>query len=429
MLLKSLLLVFVSGTCAKLMFATLAPYPGQDIEAIGGEVVVTTKNANELTLSYDLKGVSGASGGLHIHAGTDCNTAEGPGGHFWKDQSTVDPWSTKWNATTGSFSVDCGYNKTEVLGRTIVAHNEAGTRVLCGVLRIPAVKDNVALLGNFFDDTTSPKASGYVWTGAGAGTSTITYDISGAGILANKTGGLHIHNGRSCKDQASSGDHYWKPATDEDPWVTEWQAERDFTIARGSFNVTMGITDNAAVGHVVVAHAPNGTRIACGMIAGSAEMTTYPAYTGDVAVEGFAYVYEDTSGVPKISWRFSGLDGIGQVHIHEAKDCSAESNPHFWNKSMSDPWNEENCPVTVNSEGVSIGSFNLDFGYPIKNALGRTFIVHGADGTKVACGKISGDFVALPTNDSTVAPTPQSSSAYSLTPFAILAFLGIFLVC
>ena len=106
---------------------------------------MTQKDAKTLTLTYKLVGVTGSSGGLHIHSGDSCQTKEGPGGHYW-DQRTIssDPWSTTWTVdatgmVSGTFDVISGYTTDQVLSYTVVVH-QGSEKVGCGVL-IDVVKD------------------------------------------------------------------------------------------------------------------------------------------------------------------------------------------------------------------------------------------------------------------------------------------------
>lgn len=124
-----ILVALVIGTAAKTGVVELAAYPGQSNTGVGGTVVVTTKDATTVTLSYHLSGLTGVSGGLHIHSNTSCDVGAGP--HHWDVQKyPVDPWKkTFWNGDKGSFEVVFGYSVDEVIGRTVVVHDSTGTKL------------------------------------------------------------------------------------------------------------------------------------------------------------------------------------------------------------------------------------------------------------------------------------------------------------
>ena len=83
-----------------------------------------------------------AAGGAHIHSGTTCASADDVGGHYFEGMAD-DPWTTTYDAydsttagaatfdVAGGFTLDGDY---PVEGRAFVIHNEAGTRVGCGLL-------------------------------------------------------------------------------------------------------------------------------------------------------------------------------------------------------------------------------------------------------------------------------------------------------
>jgi hypothetical protein len=119
--------------------ASIGFYPGYAGATVaGGTFVVTQKDATTLTVSYSLTGLTGISGGLHIHSGTSCKDTGSVGGHFWKSVA-ADPWTTEWKVDAtgkaiGAFDVACGYTVDEVLSHTVVVH-QGTDKVGCGVLQ------------------------------------------------------------------------------------------------------------------------------------------------------------------------------------------------------------------------------------------------------------------------------------------------------
>jgi Cu/Zn superoxide dismutase len=73
-----------------------------------------------------------------------------------------------------------------------------------------------------------------------------------------------------------------------------------------------------------------------------ANISTYPAYSGDyVGVRGLVVV-EDTDSGLKITGTLTGVEtsAIGGIHIHEGVSCATASDPggHYYTGMSSDPW-------------------------------------------------------------------------------------------
>ena len=101
------------------------------------------------------------AGGVHIHAGTSCDSKDTQLGHYWDNTKVADPWFNIASslAPTGTgystdedgegsafFFVDYAYGFAETVGKVVVIHGEVGTqlgvtlgdgtypRIACGVL-------------------------------------------------------------------------------------------------------------------------------------------------------------------------------------------------------------------------------------------------------------------------------------------------------
>lgn len=79
-----------------------------------------------------------APGGIHIHAGTDCNSDAR--GHYYTGSVTTDPWTNvvyraNGNSASGSSTVNTGATNQEVTGKAMIIHNYAGGRIACAILR------------------------------------------------------------------------------------------------------------------------------------------------------------------------------------------------------------------------------------------------------------------------------------------------------
>eukprot|EP00041_Stephanoeca_diplocostata_P039590 m.1637119 g.1637119 ORF g.1637119 m.1637119 type:complete len:2167 (+) comp25481_c0_seq1:68-6568(+) len=92
----------------------------------------------------------------------------------------------------------------------------------------------------------------------------IMYDMSG--LPASSSGGMHIHSGTTCDAAALVGGHYWQPMNMTDPWnVIMWTSDASGR-AVGNVTVTSGFGYGDNIGHALVVHASNGTRIGCGVL-------------------------------------------------------------------------------------------------------------------------------------------------------------------
>merc|ERR1712071_70729 len=96
------------------------------------------------------------------------------------------------------------------------------------------------------------------------------YTISYGGFLqdtpANCIGcGVHIHTGRSCKDDSAQQGHYFVDPVLADPWNSDTVYKSDKNgDSDYSGMVKMGTND--VDGHAFVVHNVEGGRIACGLI-------------------------------------------------------------------------------------------------------------------------------------------------------------------
>eukprot|EP00928_Gymnodinium_smaydae_P039376 TRINITY_DN26914_c0_g1_i1.p1 TRINITY_DN26914_c0_g1~~TRINITY_DN26914_c0_g1_i1.p1 ORF type:complete len:495 (-),score=44.36 TRINITY_DN26914_c0_g1_i1:126-1418(-) len=118
--------------------ATIRQYPGFTGSVnVRGEVLVKLDSFG-LRLVGSLLGLPhGGFGALHVHRGTSCSDAEAVGGHYMPD-GNLDPWSnTSWIANEqGGWDIDLLIPQWwyPVVGRTIVAMLQNGTKVACGVI-------------------------------------------------------------------------------------------------------------------------------------------------------------------------------------------------------------------------------------------------------------------------------------------------------
>lgn len=134
-------------TLAADSFVPYFDYNGQLTVAGSVTVLIPGDTRKPLTLAYAL-GMSevDATGGIHIHVGTDCRTSAGA--HYWNtgSASSIDPWTSKWVSdtsgdATGEVSVLTGYGVDDNRGHIVVIHAADGTKIACGILAAQPAND------------------------------------------------------------------------------------------------------------------------------------------------------------------------------------------------------------------------------------------------------------------------------------------------
>lgn len=257
----------------------LRSYPGYTgAYTVSGAVVVSDSGTSgTINVGYVMSGLEAdASGGIHVHEGTSCDTTSDPGGHL--NSTYPDEWTTTYTSdvngnTGGAFDV-MSYNATVCDGHVIVVHDTNKVRIACGVLgSVPSTS-----LSNYPDYTGGQNATGYIVVGQEDGatsalnsTTTLYYMLSNLETSAT-TGGLHIHSGTSCASAAYVGGHFSNPDV-EDPWTSAngavWTTTDTSGSAHNMFSVQTGydLTDNSD--RVVVLHSSTFSRTSCGVLSAS----------------------------------------------------------------------------------------------------------------------------------------------------------------
>uniref|UniRef100_A0A7S0TD05 Superoxide dismutase copper/zinc binding domain-containing protein n=1 Tax=Chrysocystis fragilis TaxID=1411660 RepID=A0A7S0TD05_9STRA len=129
----------------------------------------------------------------------------------------------------------------------------------------------------------------------------------------------------------------------------------------------------------------------------------YYNYEGNLTVSG--YVTGTTMGTTQtLEYELSGLDpdcvsGAGDaanscgVHFHEGTDCVSDAGAHFYADTLSeDPWATV-AYTSVMSDGdytasLTDGSLMVETGLTAAEIVGRAFVVHAFDGSRIACALI-----------------------------------------
>merc|ERR1740130_394335 len=184
-----------------------------------------------------------------------------------------------------------------------------------------------------------------------------------------------------------------------DPWTTTYTANAS-GVASGSFSVDAVYNAAEVDGHVIVLHAADGTRVACGVLGAvpSTEVSTYPGYDGSVAASGFVVVTQDvgacTSDEASLTVHYmlggleSGVGTTGGLHIHAGTGCDA-AGAHYYDSQLfsEDPWTT--TYNTTDAEGTAFGSFSVGSGYDISEVADRTVVVHASSGDRASCGELT----------------------------------------
>ena len=131
----------IIGTPTKSV-ATLGSYPGYTGDLVVNGTIGVFASSTGIEVVGTVVGLTTTtSGGIHIHSGVSCDSADDVGGHYYDDM-TSDPWTTMWYSdangvasisfTLDDFSLGGDY---PVAGRAVVVHDDDGTRVACGLLQ------------------------------------------------------------------------------------------------------------------------------------------------------------------------------------------------------------------------------------------------------------------------------------------------------
>ena len=101
------------------------------------------------------------------------------------------------------------------------------------------------------------------------------FQITLKGVEANCTEcGVHIHTGTTCSDATLVGGHYWNTAiyganSTYDPWTAAngaYYTSDVYGRASRYFYLDQGYGYEDTLGHAVVIHAKDGSRISCGTL-------------------------------------------------------------------------------------------------------------------------------------------------------------------
>jgi hypothetical protein len=225
--------------------------------------------------------------GIHVHANADCDDA---GGHFWFNQSLVDPWKfiSYDNMTEFDVSIaDYGYNWSNTQGQALVFHDSEGARVACTLIepREDPMLDqdqdwqlSDAQVYFNYEGTAMVQDSSVISVGMVDGTNWayISHTMEVTNLNGGCQGtvcsganccGIHIHSGHSCDEDALG--HFYE--NDVDPWVNVRYTNSPGQVQTQYIDVgTMDISNRT-----FIIHDEAGARIACYLL--SVETPTSPS--------------------------------------------------------------------------------------------------------------------------------------------------------
>jgi Cu/Zn superoxide dismutase len=370
-----------------------------------------------------------------VHTGVSCEVATTVGGHFFIGDPATDPWTTTWTSNDGGLTAMGTFDITTPglplatwADHAVVVHDTGatggsggsgggtGARVGCGVIKGPvSTNSNVGVYPGYAGTNTVDGWVSIANTGV-AGEMIFAYSLTG---LNGPSGGIHVHEGTSCATTTDPGDHYWFPAASTDPWNsadTPWTSANNVT-AVGFFKVQAGLSADNANSHVVVAHAPDGTRMACGVLSKTTDgvahsaIGAYPGSTNAAKARGLVEVSESgTPGTLTVDyWLWvsettatGGLNSPqGGLHIHKGVSCNEASlvGAHYWNAAITtDPWNAATrygLGTAMADNGYVTGTFDVPDNYPLAANIGHSVVVHAGNTTqnnpRIGCGTLKGD--------------------------------------
>jgi len=230
--------------------------------------------SSKMSFGFQLSGLPASeSGGIHIHEGTTCDDADSVGGHYWTPDTDDDPWTAvTWasdadgRSTSDPLQLETGYDYEENLGHAVVWHNQDGTRCGCGLLT-PMKPTLTAKIKTYPDYTGDVAPTGTVIVHMMEDNMHMQYGLDLQNLETSTAGGVHIHSGTTCDSADDVGGHWWTPESDTDVWTAvTWASDANGRSTSSSIILATGYGYEDNVGHAVVVHAADGTRVGCGIL-------------------------------------------------------------------------------------------------------------------------------------------------------------------
>mmetsp|Transcript_18239 Transcript_18239/g.57351 ORF Transcript_18239/g.57351 Transcript_18239/m.57351 type:complete len:935 (-) Transcript_18239:294-3098(-) len=274
---------------------SIRSYPGTTNEVVGQIRVV--EDEARLSLFGVVAGLEvSAIGGWHVHTGFTCDDAASVGDHYYT--GPTDPWTaTSWSSdATGAATLEHSttefslFDDNPVAGRAIVVHASDGSRVGCGLIEPTS--------GIFAEFSPYPGATDARRVSGLAVVTDLSDGIHFAGVItgleANVTGGLHVHEGYTCRDAAGVGGLYVGDLS-KLSWIHGYASDHrgvavvdfsvdDMTLFYGSYPVAY---------RPFVVHLEDSTEIGCGLLGGDAREAAARLEPDGGQVEGLLQLKDD----------------------------------------------------------------------------------------------------------------------------------------
>eukprot|EP00565_Helicotheca_tamesis_P008057 CAMPEP_0185730448 /NCGR_PEP_ID=MMETSP1171-20130828/9871_1 /TAXON_ID=374046 /ORGANISM="Helicotheca tamensis, Strain CCMP826" /LENGTH=292 /DNA_ID=CAMNT_0028399489 /DNA_START=72 /DNA_END=950 /DNA_ORIENTATION=- len=241
------------------------------------------------------------------------------------------------------------------------------------------------------------------------GTATVSFNSDGSFLFALDMGGLKtdgtaiIAEGITCD---SSGDGF-----STTPYFLgsgyEWDGTTNFYnalsegISKSAFRFNNGYGEEENDGHAVLIYNDSDDIVGCGTLGKEvnrkvlmAEMGKYPNYTGDLRAVGKVVVsFATGSDNFLFRYRIGGLEADCTdcgIHIHAGTSCETHElvKGHGWNSVVvQDLWTAAGgATYNTNAKGRAKGYFHMFNGYGYEENKNHAVVIHGQDGTRIACG-------------------------------------------
>jgi len=187
-----------------------------------------------------------------------------------------------------------------------------------------------------------------------------------------------------------------------DPWTSiAYTANADGT-STGTESVDTGGSSADVAGRTMIIHGYDGGRIGCSILSNGVDaalaatpFVKYFSYTESLTVGGSVAPMTTVGTTQSFTYALTGVDpacssGAGSaanscgIHVHVGTSCTSDAGAHYYTGSVTtDPWTS--IAYTANADGTSTGTESVDTGGSSADVAGRTMIIHGYDGGRIAC--------------------------------------------
>jgi len=373
----------------------------------------------EASLSDTNKGTASYTRGIAVHSGDACTDETLQGGVYF-DNSGSDAWANiGYSSTSPEGSTDFMFSVTtalrDIANKPFIVRNNAGGRVACGVIGGPY---------DIFTAVLQPLNGGAV-------TGDVTVFVTPEGLLGvgsasgNAAGGVAIHAGTGCTNQAAQGAQYYE-ATTPNPWTSSTYPS---TEANGDATYSFSVKTLAKdiLGKPFIVRNNAGALVACGTLGrmtGAKTATLAPLNGDNAQPNGKVTIYTTATkivGAGAATGLAANVDSTAtglarRVAVVSGNSCNNPTGGHYFAAGGSDPWAETGYSST-DSAGTAAFVFSIQTS--AVDIVGKPFIMYNNAAEKAACGLV----VAPPTSPTTTAgPTAGSpSGSTTVSPAAAAA--------